>query len=86
MTRGRPRFTVRMDPEEVKHLQDVARAYGSPDASAFVREMFQAMLSPDVATRMNYVHRLSVKLGEQLTLPLHENAPKKRKARRGRAT
>ena len=72
----------------MKHLQDVARAYGSSDASAFVREMFQAMLSPDVATRMNYVHRLSVKLGEQLTLPLQENAakPKKRRRTRGRAT
>jgi hypothetical protein len=74
-----------MSPEEVKHLQDVARAYGAPDASAFVREMFNAMLSPDVSERINYVHRLSMKLGEQLTLPLSANAPKpkKRKFRRG---
>ena len=84
MSRGRPTFIVRMDPEEVKHLRDVALAYGAPNASAFVREMFQAMLSPDVATRMNYVHRLSVKLGHQLTLPLQENAPKPKKRRRGR--
>ena len=57
-TRGRPLFAVRMDPEEVKHLRDVARAYGSPDASSFVREMFEAMLSPDVEKRLNYVQRL----------------------------
>ena len=84
MARGRPTFIVRMDPEDVKHLRDVARAYGAPNASAFVREMFQAMLSPDVATRLSYVHHLSVKLGEQLTLPLHENAAKPKKRRRGR--
>ena len=71
-----------MDEPQIQHLRDVARAAGHPDASSFVREMFDAMLSPDVQERLNYVHRLSVKLGEQLTLPLTEPARVARKARR----
>ena len=79
---------VRMDEPQIQHLREVARLAGHPDASSFVREMFNAMLSPDVSERINYVHRLSMQLGEQLTLPLSANAPKpkKRKVRRGRTT
>ena len=84
MARGRPLFVVRMDEPQIQHLREVARLAGHPDASSFVREMFTAMLSPDVGERMNYVHRLSVKLGEQLTLPLSEAARTTRTARKTR--
>lgn len=84
MARGRPHFIVRMDEPQIQHLRDVARAAGHPDASSFVREMFDAMLSPDVQERLTYVHRLSVKLGEQLTLPLTEPVRVTRKPRRKR--
>lgn len=85
MSKGNPKITIRLKPEEIEHLRDVARLCGSEDTSAFVREMFGAMLSPDVGVRMNYVHGLAVKLGEQLELPLAKvEEPKPRKPRKKR--
>lgn len=83
-------FTVRMDEEQIQHLKDVAKAYGSESAAHFAREMFTAMLSPDVLDRMNFVHALAVKLGGQLALPLPAprvtRKPRKKRRPRDRAT
>lgn len=81
--RGRPKITIRMDPEEIVHLKDVAKLYGT-DVASFAREMFQAILSPDVNHRLAWVHGLAAKLGEQLTLPLTESARAVRAPRKPR--
>lgn len=74
-----------MAPEEIAHLKGVAKAYGSPTTSDFLREMFERVLSPDAASRLTYVHGLAVKLAEQLTLPLEEKPARiTRKARKKR--
>lgn len=83
-TVGRPLFAVRMDPEEIEHLHDAARVYGSLNASEFVREMFAAMLSPDAEVRLSYCHKLAVKMGEQLTLDLAAPVRESRKSRNPR--
>lgn len=83
MSRGRPKITIRMDPEEIAHLRDVALLYGK-DVASFARDMFEAILSPDVNHRMQWVHALAVKLGEQLTLPLTESVRATRKPRKKR--
>lgn len=83
MSKGRPKITIRMDPEEIAHLREVALLYGK-DVASFARDMFDAILSSDVNHRMQWVHGLAVKLGEQLTLPLSEPVRVTRKARRKR--
>lgn len=83
MSKGSPRLIVRLPEPQIEHLRDVARLCGAKDTSTFVREMFDAMLSADVAVRLNYVHSLAVKLGEQLELPLAAKPePKPRVLRR----
>lgn len=84
MSKGRPHITVRMAPEEIEHLREVARLYGSPDVSTFARELFAAILTSDVNHRMRWIHGFAMKLGEQLTLPLE--ARKARTARTARRT
>jgi len=65
-----------MGEEDITHLRDAARVYGSTDVSAFVREMLTGVLNPDVNARLRYVHALALKMGEQLTLPLVDTAAK----------
>ena len=83
MSKGNPKITVRMRPDEIAHLRDVARLYGT-DVSTFAREMFDAILSADVNKRLTWVHAMAVRLGEQMTLPLTEPARVARKARKKR--
>ena len=90
MSKGRPKVTIRMNPEEIAHLKGAAALYGAADVASFAREMFESMLSGDAVRRMNFAHGLALKLGEQLTLPLvdkpviERGTRKKRTARTAR--
>jgi len=84
-----PLFNFRLPEEEANTLREVAKLYGSPSASAFVREMVTTMCSGEPDQAKAFIGRLISRMGEQLSLSLQtpvppRKGPKKRKRpRRG---
>jgi hypothetical protein len=72
-----PHFTFRLPLEEQQKIQEVARVYGSPNASAFVREMVISIVNGGAGT-----HAFLLKLGEKLSgqLQLEMEAAVQRRA------
>ena len=84
--RGRPRFTVRVDPETIQTLKDLAQRYGAKDTSDFAREMIESLCSGDAVRIGEFVSRLLEKAGGQLALPLAGKPPAqpRKRAKKGR--
>lgn len=66
-----PLFTIRLAADVQNALRDMAKVYGSPNASAFAREMLTAMTSGDVEQVKVFNQRLIARAGEQLVLTLN---------------
>ena len=79
-----PLFNFRLPEGDASTLREVAKVYGSPNASAFVREMVISFCSGDPDQARAFVGRLFARMGEQMQLPLKSprKAPKRPKARK----
>lgn len=66
-----PLFTIRLAADVQAALRDMAKVYGSPNASVFAREMLTAMTSGDVEQVKLFNQRLIARAGEQLVLTLN---------------
>jgi hypothetical protein len=66
-----PHITFRLHPDKAKTLREMAKVFGSPTASDFLREMVGAMCSGNVEEVKAFVGRLIQRSGEQLTLQLN---------------
>jgi hypothetical protein len=64
-------FALRLPEKVQESLRDMAKVYGSPNASAFAREMLTAMTSGDIEQVKAFNARLIARAGEQLTLTLN---------------
>ncbi len=92
-----PNFVFRLPVPERAALLEMAKLYGSPNVSAFLREMVGAMCSGSPERVKDFNVRLFSKVGEQLALKLsapamemaaaapERTARKPRKKRRPRA-
>lgn len=69
-----PLFAFRLAKPEQRKLAEMARIYGSPNPSAFVREMVGAICSGDMGTVNGFLGRLGEKLTGQLTLEFQRKA------------
>ena len=66
-----PMFTVRLSQKTQADLREFAKVYGSPNASAFAREVLEVMCSGDLSRVKDFNERLITRVGEQLTLTLN---------------
>lgn len=84
-----PIFNFRLPENEANDLRRVAKLYGAPSTSAFLREMLMVFCSGEPDQARSFVGRLFSRLGEQLTLPLNappvprKQAKKRKRGRRG---
>lgn len=66
-----PNFVFRLPTVERAALIEMAKLYGAPNTSAFLREMVGAMCSGDTDRVKAFNLRLFSKVGEQLALKLN---------------
>lgn len=69
-----PLFAFRLGKPERLKLVEMARIYGSPTPSAFVREMVSAICSGETGAANGFLGRLGEKLTGQMTLELQQQA------------
>jgi hypothetical protein len=72
-----PPFTVRLPDKEREMLRTMARIYGSPNCSVFLRELIAAMLSGDEKLAGAFYSRLVERVTGQIALDLQFEAKKK---------
>jgi len=65
-----PLIAFRLPAIERAALEEMAKLYGSPNMSAFLREMVGAMCSGDVKRVQTFNVQLFQRVGEQLALQL----------------
>jgi hypothetical protein len=89
-----PLFAFRLSPADRESVVQMSKLYGSPNPSAFAREMLTAMCSGDRQRVADFTARLIRCVGEQLILSLNPpvaspapsaviTARKKKRRRRG---
>ena len=66
-----PMFTVRLSQKTQADLREFAKVYGSPNASAFAREVLEVMCSGDLSRVKDFNARLIARAGEQMTLNIN---------------
>lgn len=66
-----PLFNVRLSEKTQADLRAMAAVYGSPNASAYAREVLEVMCSGDLEKVKAFIARLIARAGEQLTLRLN---------------
>jgi hypothetical protein len=66
-----PLFNVRLSEKTQADLRAMAAVYGSPNASAYAREVLEVMCSGDLEKVKAFIARLIARAGEQLTLKLN---------------
>jgi hypothetical protein len=66
-----PHFNFRLAEDKANSLREMAKLYGAPNTSEFLREMVGAMCSGDVEQVKAFNGRLFQRIGEQLTLKLN---------------
>ena len=71
MSKGTPPFTLRLASKTKADLVEMAKLYGSPNGSAFAREMIEVMVSGDIERVKQFNGRLIAKAGEQMTLKMN---------------
>ena len=69
-----PVYRFRLSEADQKNLVDVSKLYGAPNTSVFLREMVSSLCSGDQKRVSEFVTRLIMKMGEQLTLNLVQQA------------
>lgn len=69
-----PVYRFRLSMDDRKNLEEVAKLYGAPNPSAFLREMVGAICSNDQKRMGEFFARLVTKMGEQLALDFAEKA------------
>lgn len=83
-----PLFNVRLSEKTQADLRAMAAVYGSPNASAYAREVLEVMCSGDLEKVKAFITRLIARAGEQLTLELNgaldEFAGAEKPAKKGR--
>lgn len=66
-----PNFNFRLSADKAAALREMAKLYGSPNTSEFLREMVGAMCSGKVEQVKAFNGKLFQRIGEQLTLTLN---------------
>ena len=66
-----PLYNVRLDDGTKKRLEAVAKIYGAPNTSAFLREMLTSILSEDPNGPGAFLQRLGLALHRQAQLELN---------------
>jgi predicted DNA-binding protein len=83
-----PLFNLRLSPKVQDGLKALAKVYGAPNTTSFVREVLEVMVSNDIEQLKAFVGRLIQKQGEQLTLQLNavvDATPKPKAKGKGKA-
>ena len=65
-----PNFNFRLPEQKAAALRDMAKLFGSPSTSEFLRVMVGAMCSGDAQQVAAFNGQLFQKIGEQMTLQL----------------
>lgn len=65
-----PLFPFRLKKETQHRVREVAKIYGSPNPSAFLREMIDSLLGGNQRKTMFFLQELGSKLSDQMSLEL----------------
>lgn len=69
-----PMFNFRLPKADADALRMVAKVYGAPNPSAFLREMVGAVISGEPKKTGDFLSKLMVKMGEQLAFEFAQKA------------
>jgi protein required for attachment to host cells len=69
-------FNFRLPKADADALRMVAKVYGAPNPSAFLREMVGAVISGEPKKTGDFLSKLMVKMGEQLAFEFAQKATK----------
>lgn len=65
-----PHYTIRLNPELKRKVEEISIIYGAESTSAFVRDLLAAVCSGDVSVAMAFHARLEEKMSGQTQLEM----------------